>query len=85
MPDKFSDRSSGLESPGHAAAEVTPDDLTDLPITSRALYIGVAGDVTVTTAGGDTVTFANVAGILPMRIARVHQTGTTATGIVAIW
>lgn len=86
MVDKFRDRSSGLESPGHTAAEITPNDAVDLAITSRALYIGQPGDLRVTTAGDDTVTFAGVpAGILPMRVRRVHATGTTAGAIVAIW
>lgn len=86
MTDKFRDRSSGLESPGHSAAEVTPNDAADLEITSRALYVGQSGDLKVTTAGGNVVTFAGVpAGILPMRVRRVHATGTTASAIVAIW
>ena len=52
MPDMFEDRSSGLESPGFDAASVTPSDSTDLPVTSRALYVGTTGDLRVTTAAG---------------------------------
>lgn len=86
MTDKFRDRSSGLESPGYSAAEVAPSDAADLTTTSRALYVGFAGDLRITMASGDTVTFANLApGLLPVRAARVHATGTTASGIVAIW
>lgn len=86
MTDKFRDRSSGLESPGHSAVEVAPSDLADLAVFSRALYVGQSGDLRVTTAGGDVVTFTAVpAGILPMRVRRVHATGTTAGAIVAIW
>ena len=86
MPDIFEDRSSGLESPAYNAAAVTPDDGTDLPFASRALYLGTGGDLRLTTAGGDTVTFRNAApGILPIRAERVHATGTTAADIVAIW
>lgn len=86
MADRFKDRSSGLESPGYGATETTPNDSTDLPVTSRAIYVGTAGDLRVTTAGGDVVTFANLqAGILPMRVKRIHATGTTAGDIVVIW
>lgn len=86
MPDIFEDRSSGLESPGYDAISVTPSDSNDLTFTSRALYVGVSGDVRVLTAGGSTVTFTNVAeGLLPMRVSRVLSSGTTAADIVAIW
>lgn len=86
MADIFEDRSSGLESPGYRAQVVTPSDTTDLAFTSRALYIGAPGDLRVTLASGDTVTFANMAaGFAPLRIARVHASGTTASAIVAVW
>ena len=86
MPDIYDDRSSGLESPGYNAADVTPDDGVDLPISSRAIYVGTSGDVTVTMVGGATVTLKNVpVGVLPLRVARVHATGTSATDLVAVW
>lgn len=86
MADQFNDRSSGLESPAYNAAQVVPSDTVDLAVTSRALYLGTAGDLRITTAGGDTVTLANVPnGVLPVRVARVHATGTTAADIVAVW
>lgn len=51
-----------------------------------AVYVGGGGDVSVVTAGGDTVTFAGVqAGtILPVQISRVRSTGTTATNLVGL-
>ena len=86
MPDYFKNHASGLDSPARNAAPVTPDDSSDLPVAARSLYVGAPGDVRVTTVGGDTVTFTGVpAGILPVRAARVHATGTTASGIVAVW
>ena len=45
MPDLFDDRSSGLESPGSSADDVVPNDVTDLAVFSRALYIGTGGDI----------------------------------------
>lgn len=86
MADIFEDRSSGLESPGYSAEEVVLSDTTDLNFTSRALYVGLPGDLKVTLGSGDTVTFLNVAtGFLPLRVARVHLSGTTAGGILAVW
>lgn len=86
MSDNFSTAATGLTSPGEHAAAVTPSNSTDMAQACRALYIGVSGDVKVTTTGGETVTFVGVPiGPLPMRCVRVFATGTTATNIIAIW
>ena len=87
MADSFATFATGLDSPGYSAAAVTPDDNTDLTTHARALWIGVAGNVKVTTSGGNAVTFtgAQAGSILPVRVARVWSTGTTATNITAIW
>ena len=86
MPDIFEDRTTGLESPSYDAAAVTPSDSTDLTVTSRAIYVGTGGDLRVTAASGSVVTFVNVPeGLLPMRVSRVHASGTTAADIVAVW
>lgn len=51
------------------------------------LYVGVGGDVTVRTVGGDQVTFQNLNNgqFVPVEILQVLETGTTATGLVALW
>ena len=86
MADIFEDRSSALESPGFHAMEVIPSDTADLAFASRALYVGAPGDLRLTLASGDTVTLANMAaGFVPLRVARVHASGTTASSIVAVW
>lgn len=67
---------------------VSPNDSTDLPNgPCRALYIGVTGDVTVTSVHGNTVLFTGMLGGMEHAIeaARVHATGTDATGIVALY
>jgi len=50
------------------------------------LYVGGAGDLHVLTAGGDDITFSSVpAGtFLPVHVAKVFASGTTATGIIAL-
>lgn len=51
------------------------------------LYVGSAGSIRVTTAGGDDVTFAGVlAGqFIPVNVTKVWATGTGATSIIALW
>lgn len=87
MPDFFSGRQRELDSPADFAAAVTPHDTTPLTATTRAVFVGVEGALTVTMAGGGNVTFATVpAGvILPIRVTHVLDTGTDADSIVALW
>ena len=80
-------RPYSLESPAYSAAAVTPSDSADMTYVSRGIYVGVTGDVAVNMAGsGAGVTFKAVpAGtLLPIAVARVLATGTTATNIVAV-
>jgi len=87
MADQHSSFVEGLMSPADNAAAVTPSDSTDLAFTSRALYVGGAGNIVVTMAGGGDVTFTAVPGgsILPVRVTRVKSTSTTATSIINLY
>jgi hypothetical protein len=78
------------------ASAVIPNDTADIPSVSTqdgtgnngcVLYVGVGGDVKVTTAGGDTVVFVGLlAGMfVPVQVLKVWNTDTTATDIVALW
>lgn len=82
-------RSANATVAAYNAATVTTSDSTVIPVT-RALYIGVTGDVAVRMAGtGDnpnTVTFKNVpVGIFPIQVDIVLATGTTASQIIALY
>lgn len=70
----------------HGAASVTPSDSAEIPIT-RSLYIGTSGDLKVTMADGQAVTFKNVpdGSILPIQAQIVWTTGTTASNILALY
>lgn len=59
---------------------------TPLSTETRALFVGAAGDVTVTMASGTVLTFANVpaGATLPVRVVSVNN-GTTASNMVALW
>jgi hypothetical protein len=50
------------------------------------LYIGAAGDISVVTIGGDTVTFVGVLSgqFIPVKVSKVLAT-TSATNILALW
>jgi len=51
------------------------------------LYIGLAGNVTVETVGGDVVTFTGMptGSFVPVHVLRVKASGTTAQSILALW
>ena len=71
--------------PGGAKA-VTPSDTVNLAFPS-VIYIGVGGNVQVTTAQGDQVIFTGlIAGqVIPVQVIRVWATSTTATTMLAIY
>lgn len=65
---------------------VTPSDSTTFAPT-RGVYVGVAGDVYVDGAkqGTNVKMTAAAAGEHPWQVTRIYSTGTTATGIVALY
>jgi len=71
--------------PGGATA-VTPNDSTNLANPS-VIYVGGAGNVKVTTAQGDAVTFNGLTAgtVIPVQVIRVWSTGTSATNLLAIY
>lgn len=87
MSDPFERHSPGLNAPAFGAFEITPDDAAPLAQVTRALYVGGEGNLTVTMAHGQTVTLMAVQpGMMyPLRCSAVHQTGTTASGIVGLY
>jgi hypothetical protein len=73
--------------PAFNGVAVTKSDSTVLR-TTRALWVGGAGDVDVIFAEGTTaVTLAGIAAgtILPVQVTKVMSTNTTATSIVALY
>ncbi len=84
--ESYKKQSNGLESPALNADSITPSDSVDLSEQTRAIYVGVSGDLKVTMVGGNTVTFVGVAaGIpLPIQAVRIFATLTTATDIIGL-
>ena len=80
-------RSLDQSGPASRFSAVTPDDAATLPQgATRGLYVGGAGTLKVVGDDGASVEF--VSGphqYHPLRVARVLATGTSATGIVALY
>lgn len=85
MADKFETQTPGLTSPGIDAFSISPSN-NDLPQVTRALYVGNGGNVRVELVSGTQVSFnAMQTGMLyPLRIRKVLNGGTTATGLVGV-
>lgn len=83
--NEFHGFSKSLTSPGERFWTITPSDTADLSHVTRAINVSVSGPVTVTTAGGDTVTLQVAAGLaFPGLFTRIWATGTAAGTIVGI-
>ena len=79
---------TGLNAPYFSAVAVTPSDSADLAkAPTRALYIGVTGDVKVDMMNGETAVLFKAVPVGPLyiRAVRVYSTGTTATNILALY
>ena len=85
--DSFSAFPTTPISPARSASTVLPNDTSDLPHISRALYIGQTGALSVEMVDGDVVTFEGVpaGSMLPIRASKVRATGTTAAAILSLW
>jgi hypothetical protein len=73
------------------AVPVVTSDVTVIPVT-RSLYIGTSGTLVVRMAGAvggaaaASVTFTNVpVGVHPVQVDQVLASGTTASGILALY
>jgi hypothetical protein len=80
--------SLALLEPAASCAIIAPDDGNDLASSTRGLMVSVAGDVKVnfvTTGTAIVLTGLLVGVVYPFRVKRVYATGTTATGILALY
>lgn len=74
--------------PASNAVAVTTSDIVSFTAGEcRALYVGVAGNISIFQRNGTFVTFIGVpaGSILPVSALRVNTTDTTATSIVALY
>ncbi len=75
-----------LARPFEGADDITPSDTKPISRT-RALYIGIGGDLAVAMADHSKAKFIGIksGAVLPLRVQAVLASGTTATGIVALY
>ena len=86
--DRYRRTHDDWDQPAKSADSVTPSDSAEFSQPCKALFIGGAGNVTVDMVNdGTNITFVGIpAGmILPIRVTRVYNTGTTATSIVRLY
>lgn len=68
------------------AYAVTPSDSVDFSLgKTRALYVGVTGDVTAVVGGSAVLFKALPVGLHWIGCTRVNATGTTATNLLALY
>ena len=85
--DTFRNTVDTLTAPADFCFAVVANDAIDLPRVTKAIYVGVGGNVTLRSRNGqEDVTFQNVpsGAILDVRVKAVRATGTTASGIVGL-
>lgn len=68
------------------AKAVTPSNTDSLGFTASYISVGTAGALVVDMAGGQIAVTINLpAGLFPISVTKVHDTGTTASGIAVYW
>lgn len=89
MPTPFVPAQPSLSEPGpgQILVAVTPSDTVNLVNgVCRAIHVNGAGNVKFSDARGNAVTVTLVAGMpIPYAASRIWSTGTTATGIFAVY
>lgn len=85
MSDAFEHHGESLQSPASAGFAIVPDDDAALAVTTRAIYVGLGGRLSVEMKAGGTVSFENLpdGALLPIRAVRVLET-TTAAALVGL-
>jgi hypothetical protein len=86
MPqDKFRSSQVGSDTPSTTVFSVTPDDANDLSWVTTALNVATHGIIRVTMQDGSIGDLTVQPGqLFPVRVTRVWESGTTATGIVGL-
>lgn len=83
MADAFDNYAPGLDAPASHAFAITPG-ASALANVTRRLYVGGAGNVTVTLLSGVSLTFVAVPAGEELDVRVTHVTAATATGLVGL-
>lgn len=87
MIEPFNGYADSPMAPSENCFAIAPNDGAELPQSTKAIYVGGGGNVTLRSVRGEAdVTFLNVpsGAILDVRVRAIRLTGTTATNIVGL-
>jgi len=84
--DPYETLTTGLSSPICGGFDITPTDATELSLLTRAIMVGVAGNISIQLQDGTSVTLSLSPGVIyPLRVCQLNATGTTASQIVGLY
>lgn len=85
--DHFEHTTDSVIAPARQLFAISPQDDTDLPVATKAIFVGSGGDVAIRPVDGqNAVVLRNVVGgtVLAIRAATIEETGTTASDLVGL-
>lgn len=85
--DPFERTTDSPMAPAEDCFAIVPSDTADLPRATKAIYVGLSGDVSlIPVRGAAPVVFkkVNAGTILDVRVRAVRLTGTTAADLVGL-
>ena len=85
--DHFEYTTDSVIAPARQLFDISPQNGTDLPVATKAIYVGSGGDVAIRPVDGQAVVvLRNVVGgtVLAIRAAAIEATGTTASDLVGL-
>lgn len=87
MIDKFTRNTSSLISPVTRVHEVVPNDILDLPFTTKVVYVDADGNITFDTADGQVnIQMRFFKGFMyDIRLTKVYSTGTQGNINIFVW
>lgn len=85
--DTHTTLSTTWASPYRRGFAITPHDTNELTAVTRAIHVGGAGNIALTTVGGDSFTLTGLAAgdWVPVQAKIVKSTGTTATSLIGLY
>ncbi len=85
--DRWAEYDTGLDGPYRGGEVVVPHASNDLTVVSRAIYVGVTGNVAVVLADGAVLTLVAVQAGTTLRVQakRINAVNTTATTMVSLY
>ena len=85
--DPFAKTADSVIAPAADCFDITPSDTDELAKGTKAVFIGVGGDLVIQSVDGtQDVTFRNLTdgSVLPVRLRAVRSTGTTASNLIGL-